>query len=189
MQIQVLSVQTEQVQGPKGPYNVVEVAYKNLSYQGKVESKKLMPFGAGKNTAITMGTAKPGDVYDIEVVKNDKGYNDWVKALKGTAASTASVGKPASTGSSTGGSVTTATKGGWETPEERAKKQVYIIRQSSLSTAVQALTATGKVAPKAEEVIELAKQFEAYVFSNDESISSVAKDSGLVEDITEDIPF
>lgn len=185
MDIQVLSVTTETVQGPRGAYNVVEVAYKNLSFQGKVESKKLMPFGAGKNTAITMGTAKPGDTFDIEVVKNDKGYNDWVKATKGAAAAGAISNQNLKV-STTAQSATKS--GGWETPEERAKKQVYIIRQSSLSTAVEALKTGAKTAPSAEDVIKYAQQLEAFVFG--ESVEAIsAQDVGGIEDIPEDIPF
>ena len=187
MQIQVLSATTDTVQGAKGPYQVVEVAYKNLSFNGKVESKKLMPFGAGKDTAITMQSAKPSDVYEIEVVKNDKGYNDWVKAVKGSAP--AAGGQVSKSAPGSPHASTATSKGGWETPEERAKKQVYIIRQSSLSTAVAALK-TDKNVLKAEEIIGLAKQLESYVFGTDtEAFSKIATDSGLIEDIAEDIPF
>jgi len=182
MEIQVLSVTSETVQGPRGAYNVVEVAYKNLTFQGKVESKKLMPFGAGKNTAITMANAKPAEVYDIEVIKNDKGYNDWVKATKGSAHVVATA--PAGTASSSAPASAT-TKGGWETPEERAKKQVYIIRQSSLSTAVAALTAAGKTVPPVTDVIKYARELESYVFGQDTD-SVVGQDVGSIEELDED---
>ena len=183
MLIQVLSVTSETVQGPRGAYNVVEVAYKNLTFQGKVESKKLMPFGAGKNTAITMANAKPAEVYDIEVITNDKGYNDWVKATKGNAQQGTTT-SPSGVSSTTNTSVTSA-KSGWETPEERAKKQVYIIRQSSLSTAVAALTAAGKTVPPVTDVIKYARELESYVFGQDTD-SVVGQDVGSIEELDED---
>lgn len=52
----------------------------------------------------------------------------------------------------------------YETPEERAKKQVYIVRQSSLSNALTALAIGAKTPPKPDEVIELARKYEDYVF-------------------------
>ena len=60
-----------------------------------------------------------------------------------------------------------APKSNYETSEERAQRQVYIIRQSSLSNAVAALAVAAKKAPSANEVIQLAKQFEAYVFDTE----------------------
>jgi hypothetical protein len=68
---------------------------------------------------------------------------------------------------------------------------VYIIRQSSLGHAVTALTSPkAKDIPNAEAVIELAKQFEAFVFGDSgDTAKVVAKDRGLPEDMDEDIPF
>lgn len=57
--------------------------------------------------------------------------------------------------------------GTWETADERARKQVLIVRQSSISSAVE-YAATKKVPPTVEEVIEFARAFEAYVFSEDD---------------------
>jgi len=57
-----------------------------------------------------------------------------------------------------------------ETPEERAKKQVYIVRQSSLSNAISMLASNSVVLKKGfttQDAIETARQFEAYVFGND----------------------
>ena len=85
MQIQILSVQITTTPTARGSYQVADVAYKNLTYQGKVEGKKVMSFGATKDAFGTLATANPGDVYEVNVVKNDKGYNDWVSMSKGVA--------------------------------------------------------------------------------------------------------
>ena len=64
-----------------------------------------------------------------------------------------------------------------ETKEERAARQVYIIRQSSLSTAVE-LLGQGK---SVDEVIKVAKQFETYVFDKSSSVNAI-------NNIEDDIP-
>ncbi len=160
MKIQVLSVQVQTVPTAKGSYQVADVAFKNLTFQGKVEGKKVMSFGATKDAFTTLATAQPNDIFEVNVVKNDKGYNDWVSMTKGdvnTPTQQAPIGQ-----SSTGNGTTRTST--YETPEERAKKQVYIVRQSSLSNAIDSLSVGGKSALKPDEVIDLARKYEAYVF-------------------------
>ena len=160
MKISVLSVQVATVPTAKGSYQVADVAFKNLTYGGKVEGKKIMSFGAGKSSFETLATAQPGDIFDVTVVKNDKGYNDWTGMSKGEAGGQEAgiIAKPVGQASST------PVRSTYETPEERAKKQVYIIRQSSISSAIAALSVGSKAPVKAAEAIDYAKQLEAYVF-------------------------
>jgi len=186
MQIQVLSNQVSTQTNKAGkPMQVLEVAYKNLTFQGKVESKKLFDFGVQADTFKSLVVARPSDVYEVDVVKNQAGYNDWVKVTKGSSVPTAG-SSPAQ--SATSATATATTKGGWETPDERAKKQIYIVRQSSLSNAVATLTVGRKSEVKAEDVIELAKRYEAFVFGDDPS-SVVSKDVGTIETMDDDLPF
>ena len=168
MQISILSVQVSTVPTAKGSYQVADVAFKNLTYGGKVEGKKIMSFGAGKSSFETLATAQPGDVFDVSVVKNDKGYNDWVGMTKGTAGATTAA-QPAAKGQVSGAPV----RSSYETPEERAKKQVYIIRQSSISSAIAALSVGAKSPVKAAEAIDYAKVLEAYVFGTGDRKSVV----------------
>ena len=51
------------------------------------------------------------------------------------------------------------------TPEERAKKQVYIVRQSSISSAIAYATGV-KAVKTVDELLGIAKMFESYVFNN-----------------------
>ena len=164
MKIQVLSVQVTTVPTAKGSYQVADVAFKNLTFQGKVEGKKVMSFGATKDAFGVLATAQPGDVFDVTVVKNDKNYNDWVSMTKGDATSGATQQTSAATTGYTPAGNATARTSTYETPEERAKKQVYIIRQSSLSNAIDTLAVGSKSALKADEVIDLARKYESYVF-------------------------
>lgn len=164
MQISILAVQssTQPTKTPGKTYQQLEVTYKNLTFN-KVESKKLMPFGAQKAAFDALGNAQAGSVFEVTVVKNAAGYNDWtavVQAPPGTVASTpGSINKP------TAGNPTQV-KSTYETPEERAKKQVYIIRQSSISSAVDTLTAGAKSAPTSDAVLALAQTYYNWVMQD-----------------------
>lgn len=186
IQIQILSTSIETKPTQKGSYQQLEVAYKDLSNGGKVASKKIMSF-SNKKVFDTLSIAKAAATFDIAMEKNDKGYWDWKEVTRIDASAIVSVPVAAIEGSTTKqGNTNTTTRGGWETPEERAKKQVYIVRQSSISAAISALTATGKVVPKPEEVIEYARQLEAYVFDTNKAEAVVAQDISTMD---EDIPF
>lgn len=186
MNIQVLSVEvTNQTSKAGKPYEQLVVAYKDLSNGGKVASKTIMPFGFQKDTFVTLKQAKPVDVYEVDVQKNEAGYNDWIHAKKGAVASAQAniVTAQASATSSV------QSKGGWETPEERAKKQIYIVRQSSISAAVNALSVAAKKHPTSEEVIAYARQLEEYVFESGDAKAVARKDVGTIETIDEDLPY
>jgi len=169
MQIQILSVSITTVPTAKGSYQVADLAFKNLTYQGKVEGKKVMSFGAAKASFEALAIAQSGEVYDVTVVKNDKGFNDWTSMTKGVAG--AAQAQPQ--GAKPFGGIPVATtvsqpaRSNYETPEERAKKQVYIIRQSSFSTAVAGLSAGAKTPVKFEDALAYAKNIEKYILDMD----------------------
>lgn len=134
---------------PKG-YWVAEVAYK--TDDGKTKGMKILDF-VQKDVFAVAKEAKPGDILDADFEKNAKGF--WTfktlvpTGLKEDVSAVATVSAPAS-------------KGNWETSEERAARQVMIVRQSSLSAANATLEANkGKFSP--EDVIDVAKIYEAYV--------------------------
>jgi hypothetical protein len=188
MQIQILSVEVNNATSKSGkPYEQVVVAYKNFSDGGKVASKTLMPFGFQKDTFVTIKAAKPSDVFDIDVQKNEAGYNDWIRATKGATPAN-SVPTSGNNGRANAAPSIAASRG-FETPEERAKRQIYIVRQSSLSAAVATLTVGRKSEVKPEEVIELAKQYEAFVFDTGRAEEVAKQDVGTIESIEEDLPF
>lgn len=196
--IQVLTTSNETKPTAKGSYNMLEVVYKNLTFQGKVEPKKLASFGASAGAYTTLVEAKQGDVYEVEYSKNAAGFNDWTKVTKSV------------TGAQIGGQDTSSTvtqratsnvgnvspKSTYETPEERAKKQIYIVRQSSISNAIESLTPGSKAALDPSKVIEVAKTFEDYVFGsgtvtpNDQTANKLLKDIGdSFGELESDIPF
>ena len=185
MQINIISVSQQTIPTTKGSYQALEVTFKDTT--GKVAAKKIMSFVKESKKAFdTLATASNGDVFDIKMVKDaqDK-YWVWTDATRGNA--NAQSQSSATTGVSS--SAGTVSKGNWETAEERAKKQIYIIRQSSLSTAVQALVAGAKAPPKQEDILALAKTFESYVFDGlAEEKSFAAATAELEDDLFQDLP-
>jgi len=173
LNITILSVTITTTPTKTGSYQMADVAYKNNSFGGKIEGKKVMSFGATAEGFKTLALAQPGETYEVTVVKNDKGYNDWVKMTKAGAVDanqqpTAATGP----GNQPQRAATAAPRSTYETPEERAIKQVYIVRQSNLNTASNLLSVGAKTPPTVEKVLEVAKQFEDYVFGRKPAGSS-----------------
>lgn len=169
MQINVLSVAVSHKPGKGGGYKVAEVAYKDE--QGKVQGKKVMSF-INQPVFNVISEAKQGDVFDVVSEKDDNGYWQWTSINKSTASVTTEALKQT-------GNV--SPKSTYETPEERAKKQVFIIKQSSLANAIALLAANGGKKNTPKEVIAVAKEFEAYVFD-------LEFDDGSINTIPNDIP-
>lgn len=76
----------------------------------------------------------------------------------------------------------TSPKSTYETPEERAKRQVYIIRQSSLTNAISVLK-TEKNTPTPADVFALAQEMVDWVMEND------VKSPASFDDMMDDIPL
>jgi hypothetical protein len=153
MNITLLSINiTTQPNNRGGTYQQADVAFKNNTFQGKVEGKKVVSFGTSEAAFKVLATAQPGENYDVEQVK-ENGFNVWKSLTKaGAVAKTeTNVAKAAAVVKST-----------YETPEERKERQRSIIRQSSLGHAVATL-AVGAKAVKPSDVIAIARQYEAYV--------------------------
>jgi hypothetical protein len=189
MQIQILAVNKQQAMTSTGkPYDKLDIAYKNLTFGGKVEGKLVMPFGTTAPAHKILSNAQGGQVYDINVVKNDKGYNDWTTATLSNGAppqqeQTTPSYAPRQNQATGANAPRTST---YETPEERAKKQVYIVRQSSISAAVASLSVGSKSALKPSDVVAVAREYEAYVF--DTAVKQDDFGSGF-DDMNDDVPL
>lgn len=177
MKIRVISVDVTN----RGKFDQAEVTFKNLSFQEKVEAKKVMSF-VNKDVFETLKSAKSGDEFIIKREKDDKGYWQWVGISAGGSSPAANGGSPAKT------AATPAPKSTYETAEERAKRQVYIIRQSSISNAIEMLK-TDKKSPSVEEVLGVAKVFEDYVFGLNLDADNPNVQSVPEFDPDEDIPL
>ncbi len=160
IQIQFISVDVED----KGKYKQAEVTYKDL-VKGQTTSKKLMSFS---NPVVykTLVDAKKGEIYDVELSKNDKGYWDWINVKTTTSVNTKESSPDSSVRSNP------SPKSTYETPEERAKRQVLIVRQSSLSSALEYLNGTGAIKKSsAQDVTICAQEFYNWVFEiNDQTV-------------------
>lgn len=153
--ISVIAVDVEDATSKNGKkYKQATVTFKDQS--GKVDSKKINDM-FHKDVFEALVNANKGDTFSIEQEKNDAGYWNWI----GISRQDALVGQqtpPAKT-------FQAPSKPTYETPEERAQRQVLIVRQSSLASAVDLLKDHGKQ-PDVDQVIKVARAFEAYVFGN-----------------------
>ena len=178
MQITVIDVGTPNTHAAKNgrSYQSLEVTYKGVD--GKVGNKKLMSFTNPTVFKAAQEWSK-GTVVDVTTQKDDQGYWQWT-AIGGEVMAQEAPSKPAAAG------VNRTTGSNYETKEERAARQVYIVRQSSISAAVSTLTVGAKSAPSADSIIELAKQFEAYVFAKEEPQRSTSPSLDF-DDIQDDV--
>lgn len=115
---------------------------------GKDQERKLVAVGDSKDTFNILKDAQPGEVYEIEIKKDGDFYN-WVGAVKTDA-------KPAV-------STARAAKSTFETPEERATRQLHIARQSSLAQAV-AYSAYANPKATVAEILKTAQTFVDFVY-------------------------
>lgn len=167
MLVKILNVDVENVVKGKSRYSIANVAY---MVNGEARTQKVLDFA---NPAVFKQLpGLVGQDVNVTVTKNDAGYNQWSaigdSAQESSAQSSGqsvprTVG-PASTGSSNSSAGTTPPRPStFETPAERANKQVYIVKQSSLSSAI-ALAANNKEKSSPEDIIKTAQQFVDYVF-------------------------
>ena len=185
--IEVLSVSPVSDETGKGggKYKKLEVAYKRLDRDGKVEGKPIFDF-ANKDIFKAVSELHVGDVKQITAEKNDGGYWQWT-AIDEPAAPKETADKPADASPArksypAKAGVGKVTGSNYETPEERAirrafevEKQKYIVAQSSISNAIAALDRVkGVVTDK--EILELASKFYDYVFSHKDHFSDLEDD-------------
>jgi hypothetical protein len=151
------------------PYQLFEIAYKNNSFQGKIESVKINQYSAVYGAVSGF---KAGELYDVTKEKEGD-FWQWTKVVAlppGSVAPTEQTSAASSMHTTSAGSINKSVqvKSTYETPEERAIKQRYIIKQSSLSGAINLLTVGAKSPPTVEAVLALADTLVAYVMETPE---------------------
>lgn len=180
MLIQVIDVGTPNTHTAKNgrSYQSVEITYKGDN--GQTASKKLMSF-SNPEVYKQAATWVKGDAVNINTQKDDAGYWQWIGILSpGESAPVATQTNVATP--STGGGATRVTGSNYPTSDERTQTQGYIIKQSSLSNAVNTLSSGGRTA-NANEVIALAKVYEGYVLGKEVSVPT------SFDDMDDDIPL
>jgi hypothetical protein len=126
------------------PTTTLEVSYESGGVPAK---QRIVPF-ANPSVFKTLDGASIDESFDVAVTKNAKGYDVW--------SSIGAVGTIRAT------PATKVIGSNYETVEERAIKQRYIVRQSSLANAIAFHQEHEKTS---YEIIQCAKEFEEYVFS------------------------
>ena len=162
--ITVLKVSVSKPEGKN--YEVCELGYK--TDEGKVKAMKILSFASPDVFKIAKQVSS-GDILDATFSQSEKGFWQF-QSLTPTG-----VKEATDKGNSNVVPNTAGTRGNWETPAERAARQVMIIRQSSLSNAVAfyASREPKGVTADAKSIVELAKFFESYVLDEPEVTGEV----------------
>jgi len=152
-QVKIQEVNVEKVNNGKGGYEVANV---NYLYKGEAKTTKIMSFS---NPQVFKDVQKfAGKTVSVDTTQNGK-YTNWAKIEV-----VASEDAPASTSKPT----STPTRSTYETPEERAQRQLMIVRQSSISNALTYLGQVNNEEPASVDyVLGIAQQFVDFVYSTD----------------------
>lgn len=141
MRIKIVSVGPVQ---KEAKYFQFVLTYVDLK-QAKEFTRKMMSFTKVPYEALK--GAKEGEVYEVEIKKNENGFWEWVEVSKIVEGDAPAPSAPS--GKRTGD---------WETSEERARRQILIVRQSCLAQAVALNTD-----PTVDAILTTAAQFEEWV--------------------------
>jgi len=174
-QIEVINVQSSTKPAKNGTYTQLDVAYKRLD-TGKIEGKKIMSF-TNKDVFSTLSKATTGNVFDVTTEKVGE-YWQWIEVNAASGGSAVSDAPQAKSFSSP------TPKSTYETPEERAKRQILIVRQSSLAQAVEILSVNpGKDKLQLGDVLQMADKLVDWVLNETKPVSM------SIEDMEDDIPL
>lgn len=163
MRVKIVSVTVEAVVGRKN-YKKAVVIY---TFNGQARTQNVMDFAnpsVFKTVAGWEGNPPAGEV-EVEVGKNAGGFNEW-RSIDATSAGGSSSGSqeaPAQAAPRSGSY--SAPVRDFENREERAARQVLIVKQSSLTAALKYLEQKGG-AIEVEDVTNVAQQFTEWVFAD-----------------------
>lgn len=175
MRVKIVEVNIEQVKNGKNQYSKAEVIH---MVNGQARTQKIMSFS---NPAIfkQVQSMKSGEEYDVTVTKNDQGFNQWAAIERASDADGTLDLAPAEKPSK----ASPAVRSTYETPEERAQRQLMIVRQSSISNALVYLkdTVATDATYSTDDVLSTAQTFVDFVYGN--------KDTEALVDMKNDIPY
>ena len=159
-QVKIQEVNVEKVNNGKGGYEVANV---NYLYKGDAKTTKIMSFS---NPQVFKDVQKyAGKTVSVETTQNGK-YTNWAK-IEPVADEPTSVGK-----SDVVKATSTPTRSTYETPEERAQRQLMIVRQSSISNSISFIkefsSPAALEAVDMDVVLGIAQQFVDFVYKKDE---------------------
>ena len=140
----------------KGNYTELTVDFRNL-VTDKVGSRKILSFKF-PDVFVALKDAQPDSEWTVNDVKNqESGFFDWVGIKAGVEAGGEVVAVAQSSSQGVAGRPKSApvAQREWEDREERARRQVLIVRQNALSNAVTLLG----VGAKETDVLRIADFF------------------------------
>ena len=211
MIISVIQVGDEQtIKTARGGYKQFDIAYRA---NGKVEGKVFRDF-VYPEVYKTARSLQIGDVatvsLDKEAGKDGKEYWQWTSLRIGAPVEGAAIGGGAATASKdvssgspahgiVGKPVGRVTGSNYETPEERAARQINIVRQSCIGYALKFFEQTQADISR-DDVIELAEWLKTFVFDGlptkvapVESAKATKvrakKASDAIADMEDDVPY
>lgn len=155
--VTIQDVKVSAVQNGKNNYSVAEVVYTDS--RGENKNKKIMSFS---NPAVFAFVSKIKNPTKVVVENSGAPYYNWVKidAANDEEVVAAKAAPKSSTYNDTR-----------ETPEERARRQLMIVKQSSLSNAINYWSEIKKINNPdydftVEEIITTAQQFVDWVMED-----------------------
>ncbi len=167
MRIQVTSISGITTKpGKFKPYKVYDLEFIDQE-SGREKKRQMMEFNSGA-AFQRLADSEIGSTWEVTTKPaKDPQYTDWVNAEQASDEEPVEAPKAAKGKVSKTVPAATPFKSTYETPEERARKQVYIVRQSSITAA---LTYRGSLSSgnSIDDIIECAKEFETYVFGNEQ---------------------
>jgi hypothetical protein len=171
LQVKITDVQVENIVKGRSRYSKATVRY---TYNGEPRTQSIMSFSnpqVFKDVQDFIG-------YDVEVEtgKNDAGFTEW-RSIRRSGGADSTAKTPAA--GAMGTNNTRVTGSNYETKEERAARQVLIVKQSSLTAAVGTLAPGAKAALDPDAVMGLAQRYADWVFDT----------QGDQDEVSEDIPF
>lgn len=158
MQVAIKNVEIEVGKPGARGWSKAVVTY---NFDGATRRQNIMSF---TNPAVYKAVQDHiGETVEVSITKNAKGYDEWAAV---TPVSGGTATSPAASTASGAPPATRVTGSNYETPVERARRQVLIVRQSSLSNAIDYLKGTtDDGAPRrVQDVLDIAQEFVDFVF-------------------------
>jgi len=175
MLIKILSVANED----KGKYNQLTVQFRHLG-TGQVMATKLMSF-TNPDVFSTMKKAEVDSVWDVHSEKNEKDFWEWKNVSPSTDA-----GESEQASKSKRAPAIKANSAGrdFESKDERALRQVLIVRQSSITAALQLPHPKGL-----DDVLATAAKIETWVFRGKDAQRKLSEGVKTIAEMDDDIPY
>ena len=170
-----------------GSYDAWELVYRSPENEVKQLAKPVQSLKFTKGLKESLESLSANDEFTAVLEKNARDYWEVQSVVKGVISEQDSpapaADKPAERPVQAQRAVNRVTGSTYETPEERAKKQVIIVKQSSIAQAVAYLSLPrNEDIPTLERVIEIAEVFDKFAHKGLKAQAKKYLDVKLTED-------